>query len=145
MSYLAGNAVYILESFKIDHAEDDDYKRVCGAGILIEDNNFSNNIGLKKTNGGAVVIRCDIGFETQSPSGSVKIREQTIYDEKDLIQKFICMSSKFLIHDESKPNELSFQQANTIYDHTRQYLREIEDPDSEQGYFINPGRQATFD
>ena len=31
---------------------------MCGAGILVEDNLFYGNIGMKRHNGGAGVIRC---------------------------------------------------------------------------------------
>ena len=32
--------------------------QTCGSGILIEENFFANNIGLKRHNGGAGLIRC---------------------------------------------------------------------------------------
>ena len=35
-----------------------EYGQMCGAGILINDNRFEGNIGLKRHNGGAAVIRC---------------------------------------------------------------------------------------
>ena len=35
-----------------------DYLQMCGAGILIKENLFTGNIGMKRHNGGAGVIRC---------------------------------------------------------------------------------------
>ena len=51
------------------------------------------------------------------------------YDEKDLANQFLCMSSKFLQFDETKKNELSYQQANSLYEVTRKHLKETEDAD----------------
>jgi hypothetical protein len=57
MAYFAGNVFYIRP--QITKVEDwIDYRQVCGSGILIESNRFIGNIGLKKHNGGAGVIRC---------------------------------------------------------------------------------------
>ena len=58
MAYFAGNAFHIslkMRMFEAGH----DSRQVCGAGILVEGNFFHGNIGLKKHNGGAGVIRCD--------------------------------------------------------------------------------------
>ena len=55
------------------------------------------------------------------------------------------MSAKFLAFDEKTPNELSFQQANSIYEQTREHLREVGEPDADQKYFINSGRKAVFE
>lgn len=57
MAYFAGNAFHITSSVQLmeDYV---DYKQMCGAGILIEDNLFYGNIGMKRHNGGAGVIRC---------------------------------------------------------------------------------------
>jgi len=55
MSYLAGNAVYIRLTANV---QDPRVEQVCGGGVLVEKNGFYNNIGLKKTNGGAVSIVC---------------------------------------------------------------------------------------
>lgn len=55
------------------------------------------------------------------------------------------MSSKFSLTDEDKSNELSFQQANSIYDVMRDHLRNTGDADiADQKYFIQPGRKALF-
>ena len=56
MAYFAGNAFYIRH--KMRNLDLYDYLQFCGAGTLIEDNVFENNIGLKRHNGGAGVIRC---------------------------------------------------------------------------------------
>ena len=49
---------------------------MCGAGILIEDNLFYGNVGMKRHNGGAGVVRCehmtkwdDIFVEDHTTSG----------------------------------------------------------------------------
>jgi hypothetical protein len=47
-----------------------------------------------------------------------------IYDEKELTNNFLCLSANLSIIDESKPNELKLQQANTIYEITRIALKE---------------------
>jgi hypothetical protein len=75
-----------------------------------------------------------------------KIQGQWInyFDEKELKNKFLCMGAKLLIFDEQKPQELSFQQSNSIYDELREHLREEGDPDADQKYFINSGRKAVF-
>ena len=68
-----------------------------------------------------------------------------LFDEKDLADQFLCMSAKFVQFDESKHNELSFQQANSLYEVTRQHLRETEDAEiADQKYFINAGRKVVF-
>ena len=37
-----------------------DQLRICGAGILVQENHFYGNIGMyKRTNGGAGIIRCE--------------------------------------------------------------------------------------
>ena len=57
MAYFAGNAFHISHKMRMIETNHDS-RQVCGAGILIEDNFFYGNIGLKKHNGGAGVIRC---------------------------------------------------------------------------------------
>jgi hypothetical protein len=67
------------------------------------------------------------------------------FDERELKDQFLCMSAKYLIFDEKHTNQLSFQQANSIYDNMRAHLREIGDGDiADQKYFINSGRKAVF-
>ena len=56
MAYFAGNAFYISSTMR--QTAIFDYLQFCGAGIMIESNLFENNIGLKRHNGGAGVIRC---------------------------------------------------------------------------------------
>ena len=56
MAYFAGNAFYISSTMRSTGLFD--YLQFCGAGIMIEDNVFENNIGMKRHNGGAGVIRC---------------------------------------------------------------------------------------
>ena len=58
MAYFAGNAIYVSNTMKMI-TSDDNYK-TCGAGILIDDNKFLGNIGMKKHSGGAVAVRCSI-------------------------------------------------------------------------------------
>ena len=61
MAYWAGNAFHIQMVVRMYNgylSGASDAWQVCGAGILIEDNYFGNNIGLKRHNGGAGVIRC---------------------------------------------------------------------------------------
>jgi hypothetical protein len=58
MAYFAGNAFHLTYRMRM-YVEDYDAQQVCGAGILIEDNSFIGNIGLKKHNGGVGVIRCE--------------------------------------------------------------------------------------
>lgn len=57
MAYFAGNAFHISLRQRFLYPNWD-AMHVCGAGILIEDNFFKNNIGLKRHNGGAGVLRC---------------------------------------------------------------------------------------
>jgi hypothetical protein len=64
MAYWAGNAFHISLTMRMVVAADietqtpSDAWQTCGAGILIDDNFFYGNVGLKKHNGGAGVIRC---------------------------------------------------------------------------------------
>ena len=64
MAYWAGNAFHIqmtasmVKGTDIDNDVESDTWTTCGAGILINDNFFDSNIGLKRHNGGAGVIRC---------------------------------------------------------------------------------------
>jgi len=41
------------------------------------------------------------------------------------------MGAKLLVFDPSKPQELSFQQSNSIYDELREHLREEGDADAD--------------
>jgi hypothetical protein len=66
------------------------------------------------------------------------------FDEKELKNKFLCMGAKLLIYDPDQPQELSFQQSNSIYEELREHLREEGDADADQKYFINSGRKAVF-
>ena len=56
MAYFAGNAFYISNTLRSTGFLD--YLQFCGAGIMIESNQFEYNIGMKRHNGGAGVIRC---------------------------------------------------------------------------------------
>ena len=62
MAYWAGNAFHIQMQIRMiygnKHTSGSDSWQTCGSGILIDDNYFYGNIGLKKHNGGAGVIRC---------------------------------------------------------------------------------------
>ena len=64
MAYLGGNAVYIahtntrVEDF-VDHIN------MCGVGVVVQDNHFEGNFGLKKHNGGASLHHC-IYYEDSS-------------------------------------------------------------------------------
>ena len=57
MAYFAGNAFHLTYKMRM-YETNYDAEQVCGAGILIEENSFIGNIGLKKHNGGVGVIRC---------------------------------------------------------------------------------------
>lgn len=60
MAYFAANAVFILSSNV--YAQDLlDYRKVCGAGIRMNDNLFLRNVGLKYHDGGAAIVSCFIG------------------------------------------------------------------------------------
>ena len=63
------------------------------------------------------------------------------YDEKELTNQFLCMGIKLKKLD---ANSVSFQQANSIYEVTRQHLREVGEPEADQKYFINSGRKVVF-
>ena len=69
MAYFAGNAFYIslvkrsIEDF-VDHLQ------MCGTGILVQENQFYGNIGMKRHNGGAGVIRCHLEDKVRTYSGS---------------------------------------------------------------------------
>ena len=62
MAYIAGNAIYVRLTQRIGNEEEAGH--VCGGGVLIRNNGFFKNIGLKKTNGGAVSILCSLLNET---------------------------------------------------------------------------------
>lgn len=54
------------------------------------------------------------------------------------------MSAKFLQYDDHDKSKVSFQQANSIYEITRQALRETGAEEADQKYFINSGRNMNF-
>lgn len=54
MAYFSGNAVYIRSTLKKVSI----LNQNCGGGVDIEDNIFTNNIGLKIHNGGALSVQC---------------------------------------------------------------------------------------
>ena len=62
MAYWSGNAFHIQMNMRMMYGIDSDFGpdawQTCGSGILIDSNYFHGNIGLKKHNGGAGVIRC---------------------------------------------------------------------------------------
>ena len=72
-----------------------------------------------------------------------KIQGQWIntLDEKQLKDQFVCMGSKF---QERTKKHLSFLQANSIYEQTRQSLREVGEKQADQKYFVNTGRSGVF-
>ena len=67
-----------------------------------------------------------------------------LYDEKELKDQFLCMSAKLLQFDDNNEKELSFQQANSIYEDQRQALIEQGAEEARNKYFINNGRKAVF-
>ena len=71
MAYFAGNAFYIYNLMKSTDEEEKDYLQFCGAGILIDSNVFEDNIGMKRHNGGAGVLRCK---RTAYPLGNDECR-----------------------------------------------------------------------
>ena len=64
MAYMGGNAVYIGGS-----------STSCGRGTLFIGNNFTNNIGTKVQQGGAVLIDCE---QASSSSGVTSDPLQTV-------------------------------------------------------------------
>eukprot|EP00355_Strombidium_rassoulzadegani_P000924 CAMPEP_0168615352 /NCGR_PEP_ID=MMETSP0449_2-20121227/4459_1 /TAXON_ID=1082188 /ORGANISM="Strombidium rassoulzadegani, Strain ras09" /LENGTH=165 /DNA_ID=CAMNT_0008656087 /DNA_START=155 /DNA_END=649 /DNA_ORIENTATION=+ len=54
------------------------------------------------------------------------------------------MSTKFLQFNDEDKSEVSVQQANSIYEVTREALREQGQKEADQKYFINSGRKAVF-
>ena len=62
MAYWAGNAFHIQMQMRMiygnTHTAGSDSWQTCASGILIDENYFYGNVGLKKHNGGAGVIRC---------------------------------------------------------------------------------------
>ena len=66
MAYWAGNAFHIQMKMRMlygwldidGNKQTPDATQTCGSGILIDGNYFLGNIGLKRHNGGAGVIRC---------------------------------------------------------------------------------------
>ena len=63
------------------------------------------------------------------------------YDEKELTNQFLCMSAKV---DPHVADSFDYMQANSIYEVTREHLREIGEEGADQKYFINAGRRAVF-
>ena len=53
MAYFSGNAIYIRNSMQITSNS----TTICG-GATIYNNTFTNNIGMKAHNGGAISITC---------------------------------------------------------------------------------------
>ena len=70
MAYFAGNAFYIRNTMRT--MELFDYLQFCGAATLIESNIFEGNIGMKRHNGGAGVIRCKRISDTNGEDFPVK-------------------------------------------------------------------------
>ena len=57
MAYLGGNAIYIAHTN--NRVEDFvDYRNMCGVGVVVQDNHFVGNVGLKRHNGGASLHHC---------------------------------------------------------------------------------------
>ena len=101
MAYFAGNAYYITHTVKriVSYV---DYLNMCGAGVMIDDNLFQENIGLKKHNGGAAVHNCiyydsasyldKFGFTFTNSTSSQKLAishydeptNKFIYDDHDM-------------------------------------------------------------
>ena len=55
MAYFAGNALFVSHTVSVETSYFEDYRMMCGAGVLIDQNHFVGNIGLKRHNGGATV------------------------------------------------------------------------------------------
>ena len=58
MAYMSGNAFFIINTYRLA-VPYEDHLRMCGAGILIENNHFQGNIGMKRHHGGAGYIGCE--------------------------------------------------------------------------------------
>ena len=59
MAYFAGNAIYYAATIPATAVtESAESQALCGGGVIVHENTFENNIGLKKHNGGAIAFRC---------------------------------------------------------------------------------------
>ena len=61
---------------------------MCGAGIMIEENLFHGNIGMKRHNGGAGVIRCDLNKIADSTGSGYPLQERNATEDEMISQGF---------------------------------------------------------
>ena len=86
MAYFAGSAFYVRNTMRTTQLFD--YLQFCGAGTLIESNIFEGNIGMKRHNGGAGVIRCtrlndnSNYFITHRQTSGLFLRERNATDDE---------------------------------------------------------------
>ena len=71
---------------------------------------FSSVIGKEVAEGHCPFKPGEIKSKVKDTLDYNRIQGQWInyFDEKDLTNRFLCMSAKFMVFDENKPNELSF-------------------------------------
>ena len=87
MAYFAGNAFHI-SNFKRATVDYVDYLQMCGVGILIEENLFFGNVGMKRHNGGAGVIRCFFNNQDDGTGSGYPLQERNATDEELLEQGY---------------------------------------------------------
>ena len=88
MAYFAGNAIFMAHTNNriVDF---EDYKNMCGAGVVVDNNNFEGNIGVKKHNGGAyrhICIHYDSikeGFAEKGQTSGLKLAERLDLEEHE--------------------------------------------------------------
>ena len=71
-----------------------------------------------------------------------------VFDEREMSDNFLCLSARFTV-DPEYPYLVAFDQANSIYEVTRQALRDQGDEASlkqaNQKYFVISGRYFAFE
>lgn len=120
MAYFAGNAFHISYKMKMING-DSDSRQTCGSGVLIYDNFFYGNIGLKRHNGGAFVIRCEhyTSDEEEAEAGYInsgRYRDEVYQDVSTYLQDD-------LIPILENPSEIYFELEDPISDETYSMLK----------------------
>ena len=126
MAYIAGNAIHISNKMRMI-VSGQDSRQTCGNGILIEDNFFHGNIGMKKHNGGALVIRCQ------------HLVSQEEYDEYDLINSGVIRDEVY----QEVSKYLQIDLTPILEDPTTTWLT-IDDPITDYAYEYKILKYGTF-